>query len=351
MVFVAASSSISAGCGVDPGSGLGSALGDDAAVVDDDDDDDDGDDDDDRDESSGTDGQAPQPDGDTSTTTSDEPIPPEPTTDPGPDSTTGNETTDGADATSGGDDIGPTCADEELQSTTEFSFTGTTSGQADGHSGSCVGGRGGADTTLAFTAPQSGPYIFDTNGSSFDTVLYVLSGSDCAGAELACDDDGGDGTRSELVVELEADEDVIIVVDGYDATNSGSFVLNASFNCGATDLGSALPASATGTTSGGPNEHSGSCQGGISPESIFSWTAPAAGNYRVSTAGSSFDTALYIRDGSCHGAQLGCNDDAVNDDVLTSELNLSLAAGQAIAIFVDGYNGDAGSFNLSITAN
>ena len=84
-----------------------------------------------------------------------------------------------------------------------------------------------------FTYPDTPPgALFDAiarqaveaEASSFDTVLYVKQ--DCLGAELVCDDDGGDGTQSLVTVDAQAGVPLIIVVDGFNAEAQGNVVLN-----------------------------------------------------------------------------------------------------------------------------
>lgn len=53
-------------------------------------------------------------------------------------------------------------------------------------------------------------------------MIEVLA-PDCAGAEVACNDDFI-GLQSEVVVALQAGETVIVVVDGYNA-NAGDYQL------------------------------------------------------------------------------------------------------------------------------
>lgn len=101
--------------------------------------------------------------------------------------------------------------------------TGSTSG-AGSMEGTC-GGADAADATFSWTAPRAGTYRVDTGGSDFDTVLYVLDGG-CTGAELDCNDDAEKTLQSELTVTLRAGQTVVIVVDGYDAKESGPFSLN-----------------------------------------------------------------------------------------------------------------------------
>ncbi len=66
---------------------------------------------------------------------------------------------------------------------------------------------------------------FDTNGSDYDTVLYVRSTCDDAASELFCDDDGGDGLDSMIEDDLAAGT-YFVIVDAYFADAEGVFVLN-----------------------------------------------------------------------------------------------------------------------------
>lgn len=80
-----------------------------------------------------------------------------------------------------------------------------------------------AQRAYGWVAPADGTYVFDTAGSGYDTTLAVLDGA--CGAELACDDDGGEGTLSQVTVELAAGQPVTVVVGGFRG-RSGAFSLN-----------------------------------------------------------------------------------------------------------------------------
>ena len=106
-------------------------------------------------------------------------------------------------------------------------------GAVDAHGGSMCGvGRGGGeggtgalDMAYQFTAPAAGRYEITTDGSTFDTLLSVRT--DCSGEELICNDDIGGGSRTSAVeLMLDACQTILIVVDGYNADESGSFRLN-----------------------------------------------------------------------------------------------------------------------------
>ncbi len=114
------------------------------------------------------------------------------------------------------------CADAVVTGTLPQTLNHTTVGMGDDVSPSCANSNA-PDMAVQFTAPSAGTYIFETAGSDFDTVLYARPG--CFGAELACNDDGnGLGLQSRLVLDLAANETVVVVVDGF-GTNSGNVVL------------------------------------------------------------------------------------------------------------------------------
>src|SRR5262249_56560589 len=65
-----------------------------------------------------------------------------------------------------------------------------------------------------------------------------------------------------------------------------------------------------------------------------------------------FDTVLYVRSGSCTGAEMACNDDAcaiAGGTSHGSRVTPTVTAGQPVAIVVDGFRGLAGSYSLSVT--
>ena len=112
------------------------------------------------------------------------------------------------------------CPSQDLGDTVPQMIMGDT-GPDNEHDSSC-GDGGGRDTTYQFTASAAGTYVFDTEGSTIDTILSVLDG--CAGAELACNDDT-EGSDSEVVFTMDAGQQVILVVEGYGG-EPGAFVLN-----------------------------------------------------------------------------------------------------------------------------
>lgn len=204
------------------------------------------------------------------------------------------------------------------------------------------------DRALAFTAPQDGIYSFDTTGSDFDTVLYVLGGT-CGGSELACNDDEPDtiGGHSALTLPLVAGQDVTAIVEGFlgETGNLELTVDRLPGTCPDEVIGpQPLPLLVLGSTAGADEASAGSCGGLGSPDHAYVWTAPADGVYRFDTEGSAFDTVAYLLDATCTGPELACNDDAGGPAAAASAY---LLAGQDVVIVVDGA-GAAGSFQLQI---
>lgn len=117
-----------------------------------------------------------------------------------------------------------TCPDGDLGMTVPQTVTGSTMAAGDDVVAPCGGTTLGQDRAFVFTAPMAGTYVFDTFGSSFDTVLYVLDG-DCLGLSLACNDDTPPGLQSTVSVSLATGQTVVVVVDGW-GNAQGSFVLH-----------------------------------------------------------------------------------------------------------------------------
>jgi hypothetical protein len=239
---------------------------------------------------------------------------------------------------------GTTCPDGDLGMEVPVSTSASTAGAQDVFSASC-GGFNAPERTYLWTAPMAGEYTFDTSGSAFDTVLYVLEGI-CSGGELACDDDSGPGSTSTAALALGGGQMVTVVVDG--AEDEGSFGLNISLvagSCPDADLGSGS-AVAAGSTVGAGNTMTGSCGGGSAPDVSYSWTAPATATYFFETW-AVFDTVLYLRDGGCDGPEIGCSDYASGSQN-RARLITDLIAGQTVVATVDGKGTASGDFELTI---
>jgi len=94
-----------------------------------------------------------------------------------------------------------------------------------------------------------------------------------------------------------------------------------------------------------------SCGSFAEPEVLFAFTAPEAGSYDFSTAGSEiFDTVMAVIDGdACGGDELGCNDDDGSE--LSSRLVLELTEGQQVLVAVESWGEEPGEIEVEVTSS
>ena len=135
------------------------------------------------------------------------------------------------------------------------------------------------------------------------------------GTELLCDDG--------------RDEDLDGLVDCADSDCARARVCGGSGLCPTVDLGRALPALPTTLFPQSENATSGSCGDAGRRELSYAWTAPEAGRYFVSPHGSAVSPlSVYLRDGSCTGAELACS--------TTGAVRVTLRADQLVTVYVEG---------------
>jgi hypothetical protein len=230
-----------------------------------------------------------------------------------------------------------------------------------------AGNVGGKSLWWTWTAPSDGDLILHTDGSDFDTLLAVYTGSTVGALSPAADnDDHGVLVTSRVRFEVVAGTTYQIAVDGYsDSTtvDSGEVRLTLAFT--ATPIRPPNDAFATAVTLDGataevtgpnldatrePGEPLHAEEEGDTSV-WWTWTAPFSGTVTLTTEGSSFDTLLgvYTGDGVTYLTVVASNDDedAVNG-ILTSRLSLAAVAGVTYRIAVDGYDGASGQVRLRL---
>jgi hypothetical protein len=90
-----------------------------------------------------------------------------------------------------------------------------------------------------------------------------------------------------------------------------------------------------------------SCVGG-GGDHVYLFVPAASAQHTFSLCGSSYDTALEVRQMDCAtGLSLGCNDDSCG---LQSQLSAMLTAGTPYYVIVDGFGGSTGAYTLGITS-
>ncbi|WP_437734842.1 MXAN_6577-like cysteine-rich protein [Sorangium sp. So ce1335] len=243
----------------------------------------------------------------------------------------------------------PMCPASNIEPTLPQTVSGDTTWLGDAVAPRC-GSADTPDSSYTFTAPRAGRYVFDTAGSSFDTVLELRNGS-CTGAVIACNDNTADTAQSRVVTNLSAGQTVVAIIDGHGG-DSGPFTLNVAEYvpppCPEHTLGSTFPQTVTGTTAIADRVSalSSPCAGGGGPEATYVFTAPVEALYTFDTFGSSFDTVLHVHDATCSGPNLGCNDDTSGRQ---SELKVRLQEGQTVVVVVDGLaSSSAGPYTLNV---
>jgi len=229
-----------------------------------------------------------------------------------------------------------------------------------------------------WTAPSDGTLELSTQGSSYDTLLAVYSGSSLGGlTPLAGNDDSGaGGVWSRVSLSVTSGTVYRIAVDGWNG-NSGSVALSGAFtattppppvdppppppdppttsppvnddfaNSTALDLQGMTGTTVYSTHEVGEPEHVRSGIG-ASHSIWYRWTAPANGTLDLWTQGSSYDTLLAVYSGSAVGSLTAL---AANDDYpgagLSSRVSLAVASGTTYRIAVDGYGRQAGAVNIA----
>ncbi len=112
----------------------------------------------------------------------------------------------------------------EIEPLTSSTLTGNMTGRFDSFD-QCRGT--GADRIFSWTASQTANVTIDTNGSGFDTVLAVYTGTCMTNTQIGCDDDSGDGNASLLTFAATAGQTYLFVVSAYSSTTpTQSFTLN-----------------------------------------------------------------------------------------------------------------------------
>ncbi len=278
-----------------------------------------------------------------------------------------------------------TCEEEALLELNEWgSVTGNTEGATDEIHGSC-GGQASGEQIYRFTPPVDGPFCVSTQGSLFDTLLHVRKTCADPQSEMACNDDYVH-TRAALTVEGRAINSYYVIVDGY--RHEGEYTLMISegecppapeeicdqegdedfdgregcedFDCRfaescLTDIPSAceldmmrdlsLGEVVSGSSMGAPMDLRGRCAGN-GPEVVYRFIAPDDGDYCVTSAGSEYDTVLYVRS-QCFqpDSELGCNDDFNN---IAATLSLRGEMGIEYFIILDSFRDEGGDYTLTI---
>lgn len=122
------------------------------------------------------------------------------------------------------------------------SVTGTNAGATkEPNEPAHAGNAGGKSVWYTWTATADGTFTFDTNGSSFDTLLGVYTGSSVAGlTQIVANDDAGSISTSSASFNADVGTVYYIAVDGYNGVG-GNVVLNWRKNSSGPVINSFIP--------------------------------------------------------------------------------------------------------------
>lgn len=205
--------------------------------------------------------------------------------------------------------------------------------------GSTCGGAGSEDATYSWTPEVTGTY-FATATADFPAILSVTQ--DCS--EVTC---ATPADQPRVSFDAVAGETYIIAVDTEGPT-AGEFSLRIEqAECPEFTLDSVPFLVVEGSTNNASDSATLTCVNG-GRDHTYSWTAPFDGAYEFTLAGSDFDTALSIRDGSCTSPELACDDDGAGD--LQSRITMRAFGGQTLTIIIDGFDGATGNYTFEISA-
>jgi hypothetical protein len=126
-----------------------------------------------------------------------------------------------------------TCDDPYQVSESNGKFVANFDLVSDSFDGSCSPDNEDAlrseEAIVSFTAPEAGTYLFSTLPSfGLDTVVYARTSCEDASTEIACQDDYGDfesaEVQSRIVMNLEANEEIFVIVDTFPDAERGAGV-------------------------------------------------------------------------------------------------------------------------------
>ena len=256
---------------------------------------------------------------------------------------------DGSDATAG-------ACSCPITVTVPTAVTGTTTGMPSHYDGSCARSSGAPETIYELVLGSDTDVFFELSSPSVYSIVYIVEGT-CDGTEVACIMDYDPGLGLSLTAGT-----YYLIVDGRDSSDAGDFTLTIDtwtppvLIAGNDDCGSAYSITADGTWGGNNTTLSDDAQpatcastsvGRGGQDAWFTFTLTSSTAVHLDTRGSTYDTILYIRRGSCTGTEVACDDDIGGGDV-DSEIDVTLPA-DTYYVIVDDFYDSTGDYILTVS--
>jgi hypothetical protein len=199
---------------------------------------------------------------------------------------------------------------------------------------------------------ESGSYTINVTGkiannSSCETPFFT-SGAFTCNTNYVCAGTAGSRTCRGAACDDGQDNDGDGKFDYPEDPGCASLGDNDETNPATPPVCSDVTASTTMSTTAGltNNFASQSCISSTGPDVVYALSLPVpVTSLQVDTIGSSFDTVLSVRDAAC-GVELGCDDEGGGS--ATSKLTLGNVPRGNLAIIVDGWSGQSGTYKLNI---
>ncbi len=231
--------------------------------------------------------------------------------------------------------------------------TGNTTTGTSSTYGSCASSSGaGREVVHRLVLTESMDLVFMASGTGVYPYLYVRQGS-CTGPELGC----VAYTTGQIRLSL-GPGTYYVFVDAYSASYGGAYELSifetvtpipvagndtcaTAYNLTADGVYGGNNSLLTDTTRGGCTSSTGG------RDAWFWFSLASSRTVTLDTSGTGYDTILFIRQTTCTGTEVGCDDDSGAG--LNSMLSRTLSAGTYYVV-VDGYAASStGDYVLSVT--
>lgn len=216
-----------------------------------------------------------------------------------------------------------------------------------------AGNAGGKSIWYRWIAPASGLVTVSTEGSDFDTLLAVYTGTAVGSLMAVASNDDADAGVLTSRVSFAAASGVTyrIAADGKDGAVGGcNIAIDPATNdhfAAARVLGGGS-GTLTGSSHGATIESGEPAHFGTGGKSVwFAWTAPSAGEASFDTEGSAFDTVLAVYTGGSVSSLTFMTDDDDSSLGHTSRVVFTAVAGTTYRIALDGRNGAGGIHTLT----
>lgn len=198
-----------------------------------------------------------------------------------------------------------------------------------------------------------------TNGTDYNTIartVTIPAGATSANIDVTVRDDTAAEGSETVALTLAAGTGYAINTAGSTATVSiaDNEVVTSNNNFANRRPITGTSATVTGSNVGATKETGEPTVAGVGGGKTVWWTwkATSSGPVTLTTAGSSFDTALGVYRGTAVNAltQVAANDDEnARTGVYTSKVTFNAVAGTTYQIAVDGYRGATGSITLNLS--